>query len=232
MCGRSSLSKTEKELEERFDASFYSEELERYNPIPSYNVAPSHILPIILNQDSQHFRPAHWGFIPFWAKDRKIAFKMINARIETVLEKSTFKKAVASKRCLVPADGFYEWKKTGNGKLPYRITKKDGSLFAFAGLWSVWKSDDGNELLSFTIMTQAPNELVSQIHDRMPVILRQDHEQLWLSDDLPPAELLAALEPYPAEDMSAYPVSTRVNNVSNNDKSLIEADTPEQGRLF
>jgi len=233
MCGRSSLSKTEKELEERFDAGFYSEDLVRYKPLPNYNVAPSHILPVILNNDKRHFSPVRWGFIPFWATDKNIGYKMINARIETALEKTSFKKAFENKRCLVPADGFYEWKKTGNSKQAFRILLKDESIFAFAGLWSKWTSPkDGAEILSFTIMTQKPNGLVEDIHDRMPVILRKDHEEAWLNNDVSPSELVKLLEPYPEEEMKAYPVSDRVNKVSNNDAELIKQENSEQGSLF
>jgi putative SOS response-associated peptidase YedK len=233
MCGRASLSKTEKELEERFDAGFYSEDLLRYKPLPNYNVAPSHFMPVILNQDKSHFSPVRWGFIPFWAKDKNIGYKMINARIESALEKNSFKKSFENKRCLVPADGFYEWKKTGKSKQPFRILLRDESIFIFAGLWSKWTSpEDGTEVLSFTIMTQEPNALVKEIHDRMPVILRKDHEEAWLDKDVSPAELIKLLEPYPEDEMKAYPVSDRVNKVSNNDAELIQPNNSEQGSLF
>lgn len=231
MCGRSSLNKTEKDLEERFDASFYSEDLERYNPLPNFNVAPSHVLPVITNRDPEHFNPLRWGLIPFWAKDEKVGYKMINARKETVLEKTTFKKAVESRRCLVPFDGFYEWKKTDKGKQPFRIVIQDQQIFTIAGLWDKWKNPEGGEVHSFTLITQEPNELVGQIHDRMPAILTKEQEDLWLSDELPPEELIAMLEPYPADAMKAYPVSTRVNNVRNNDPSLLEEE-PDQPDLF
>lgn len=232
MCGRSSITRTEKELEESFGAEFYSEDLERYNPLPNYNVAPSHILPVILNSDPQHFNPVRWGFIPFWAKDMNIGYKMINARIETAMEKNSFKKAFENKRCLVPSDGFYEWKKTGKQKQAYRILLKSEALFSFAGLWSRWTSPSGDEILSFTIMTQQPNTLVKDIHDRMPVILRKEHEGIWLDDSVSPSELLKLLEPYPAEDMRAYPVSDRVNKPSNNDPDIIRPEEPLQPGLF
>lgn len=222
MCGRSSLTKTEKELEKRFNATFYSEDLERYNPLPNYNVAPSHIMPIITQSDREHFQPMRWGFIPPWAKDEKIGFKMINARVETLLEKNTFKKAVSNKRCLVPADGFYEWKRKGKEKQAFRIQKKDASLFCYAGLWSKWVSPQGEEIFSFTVITQKPNKLVEDIHDRMPVILTKEQEELWLSEDISPEELLNMIEPYSDDDLDAFPVSNKVNNVRNNDVSLIQ----------
>jgi putative SOS response-associated peptidase YedK len=222
MCGRSSLTKTEKELEQRFNATFYSEDLEQYNPLPNYNVAPSHIMPIITQSDKEHFQPMRWGFIPPWAKNEKIGFKMINARVETLLEKNTFKKAVSDKRCLVPSDGFYEWKKKQGGKQAFRIQKKDSSLFCYAGLWSKWISPEGDEIFSFTVITQAPNKLVEDIHDRMPVILTKEQEVLWLSEELSPENLIEMLEPFPVEELQAFPVSNKVNSVKNNDASLIE----------
>lgn len=232
MCGRSSLTKTEKELEERFGATFYSEDLERYNPLPNFNVAPSHILPVILNSDTHHFNAVRWGFIPFWAKDIKISYKMINARIETLLEKNTFKSAVKNKRCLIPSDGFYEWKKTPEGKTPYRIARQDNQLFSYAGLWSKWQSPDGESILSFTIITQAPNKKLEDIHDRMPAMLMPEQESLWLDDTLNPEELLNMISPYPDDLLKVYPVSDRVNKVGNNDPSLIEEAEEGQGTLF
>ena len=232
MCGRSSLTKTEKQLEERFGASFYSEDLERYNPLPNYNVAPSHILPVILNSDTQHFNALRWGFIPFWAKDIKISYKMINARIETILEKSTFKNAVKNKRCLIPSDGFYEWKKTAKGKQPYRIIMKDEALFSYAGLWSKWTSPEGHEIKSFTIITQTPNQKISEIHDRMPAMLLPEQESLWLDESIPPEDAVGIISPIPDDLIEVYPVSDRVNKVSNNDKTLIERDSGQQGSLF
>ncbi len=225
MCGRSSLSKTEKELEERFGATFYSDDLVNYNPLPNYNVAPSHSMPVITNEDLHHFRALRWGLIPSWAKDAKIGYKMINARIETLFEKSSFKQAVAKRRCLVPADGFYEWKKTASGKQPYRIQTTDQEIFSMAGLWERWKDPaDGQMVLSFTVITQGPNELMEDIHDRMPAILTPEQEALWLADDLSPKELVDMIEPYSADKMKAYPVSSRVGNVKNNDASLLDEE--------
>jgi len=232
MCGRSSLTKTEKELEDRFNATFYSDQLVQYNPLPNYNVAPSHVIPIISNDDVIHFTAMRWGLIPSWAKDQKIGYKMINARIETLFEKSSFKMAVAKRRCLVPADGFYEWKKTAKGKQPYRIITKDQSIFSMAGLWDRWMSPEGQQILSFTIITQPPNNLMADIHDRMPAILTKEQEHLWLADDIMPDQLVDMIEPYPDELMEAYRVSDRVGNVRNNSKDLIEKDDTEQLTLF
>lgn len=234
MCGRSSLNKTEKELEERFNATFYSEDLERYNPLPNFNVAPSQVLPVITNEDDHHFLPLRWGLIPFWAKDEKIGFKMINSRLETILEKPAFRNAVEKRRCLVPFDGFYEWKKVENKKVPYRIITTNTDIFTVAGIWEKWKSPEGKEIRSFSLITRAPNELMEKIHDRMPAILLPEQEKLWISKDLPTKDALALLEPYPSEMMKAYEVSSRVNNVRNNDPELINPvfPPPKQSSMF
>jgi putative SOS response-associated peptidase YedK len=214
MCGRSSLTKTEKELEDRFNSTFYSEDLERYNPLPNFNVAPSHMHPVITNQDQNHINYFRWGLIPFWAKDAKIGYKMINARIETIMEKSTFKRPMEKRRCLVPFDGFYEWKKTKKGKIPYRIITTNQEIFTIAGLWEKWKDPQQGEVFSFTLITQPPNEKLKDIHDRMPAILLPEQEKLWLDEEIPATELLDMIKPYPDDMIKAYTVSTRVNKVS------------------
>jgi len=234
MCGRSSLTKTEKELEARFQASFYSEDLERYNPLPNFNVAPTHIMPIITNLDPTHFRPMKWGLIPFWAKDAKLGYKMINARIETLDEK-TFKNSLEKRRCLVPMDGYYEWKVVGKKKIPHRIVIEHGKLFAAAGLWEKWKSPTGEIIESYTIITQPAIEKMAHIHDRMPAILLPGQEKDWLDSTLSGKEALQLIVPYPDEMIDAYTVSDRVGKVSENDKALIEevkAIGEFQGDLF
>jgi putative SOS response-associated peptidase YedK len=233
MCGRSSLTKTEKELEKRFQSSFYSEDLERYNPLPNFNVAPTHMHPVITNTDPNHLQFFRWGLIPFWAKDVKIGYKMINARKETLLEKRTFKNAVHKKRCIVPFDGFYEWKKVGNQKIPFRIGIKGEEIFTIAGLWERWKSPAGEEIYSFTLITQEPNEYMAQIHNRMPAILDREQEKYWLDNDIPVEDLLASITPPPNEKMKAYTVDRRVGNVRNNDGDLLkEVIYPELNELF
>jgi len=222
MCGRSSLTKTEKEIEKRFNATFYSEDLERYNPLPNYNVAPSHIHPVITNDDPEKISPFRWGLIPFWAKDEKVGYKMINARSETVLEKNSFKKPMESRRCIVPFDGFYEWKREGKTKTPYYITTTNTDIFSVAGLWEKWHSPAGDDIYSFTILTQGPNKLMENIHDRMPAILLPDQERLWLDMSLSPKEALEIISPYPSKFMKAIQVSSRVGNVRNNDATLID----------
>lgn len=184
MCGRSSLTKTEKELEERFNATFYSEDLERYNPLPNYNVAPTHYMPVITNKDPIHFNVYRWGLIPFWAKDEKIGSSMINARIETIQEKATYKNTFQHKRCLVPMDGFYEWKKDGKQKVPFRIITKDQEVFSVAGMWEHWRNPSGLDIYTYTVITLPANEKMSELHDRMPAILPKEHESLWINEDL------------------------------------------------
>ena len=228
MCGRSSLNKTEKELEARFNASFYSDELVQYNPLPNFNIAPSHMHPVITNVDQGHFRYMRWGLIPFWAKDVKIGYKMINARAETLKEKATFKNALVKRRCIVPFDGFYEWRKNADGtKTPFRIQVLDQEMFSVAGLWEKWKSPDGEEIFSFTLITQSPNKFMSKIHDRMPAILSQEEERLWLEDGVSTDELLKLVKPLADNRMKAYEVSSRVGNVRNNDADLLLPAIPD-----
>jgi len=221
MCGRSSLTVLQKDLEKRFNASFYSDDLLQYNPLPNYNVAPTHMHPVITNIDPDHIQYFRWGLIPFWAKDMKVGYKMINARIETILEKAAFKTAFKKSRCLVPFDGFYEWKKTADGKQPYRIITTNTDVFSVAGLWAEWTSPEGQTIQSFTLLTQEPNELMKPIHNRMPVILTPEQEAIWLDESLPPDALRDMIQPYPDEWMRAYPVSHRVGNVKENDLELI-----------
>lgn len=221
MCGRSSLTATEQELETRFNASFYSEELERYRPIPNFNIAPTSYCPVLVNDSLVHFRVFRWGLLPIWAKSEKEASKMINIRMETILEKSVFRKFLKDKRCIVPLDGFYEWKVENKKKIPYRVIVKDQSIFAVAGLWSTWQY--GSTLLeTFTILTLPANSFMAQIHDRMPAILTPENESYWLDNSLSTDEYLQLLKTYPSDLMDMYRVSDKVNSVKNNDKDLIE----------
>jgi len=236
MCGRASITKNEKIIELRYDATFDQEDLDKYTPFPNYNAAPTHMMPIISGTFPSKIQLYRWGLIPFWAKDEKMGYKMINARIETLMEKPAFKTSVKSRRCLVPIDGFYEWKREGKTKIPYRITMKDDSLFSAAGLWESWTNPKGEEVLSFTIITQKPNELMTDIHDRMPAILRPDQEQDWLDTSISAEDAVAMIKPYPSELMLAYQVDNRVGKVSENDRGLIDPvdKGPQiiQGSLF
>ena len=232
MCGRSSLTKTQKQLEDRFQATFYSDELVRYNPLPNFNVAPSHIMPVITGLDSAHFTAMRWGLIPSWAKDIKIGYKMINARKETLHEKNAFKSGLKNRRCLIPADGFYEWKKSTKGKEAYHISLVGQKLFAMAGIWDKWISPTGEELFSYTIITQKPNTIMKDIHDRMPAILTPEQEKDWLSDDISAQQLINEISPYLDEEMIVRKVSDKVNNVKNNDSSLLDDFKQDQLSLF
>ena len=239
MCGRGSLTKTETELEKRFDATFYSEDLERYNRLPNFNVAPTHMHPIITNKEPTRIQYFRWGLVPFWAKDIKIGYKMINSRIETILEKAAFRNALKNRRCLVPFDGFYEWKKNKNGKVPYRIQIKDVPVFTMAGIWEKWKDPNGDFVFSFSLITQKANAAMAPIHDRMPAIFRKEEERYWLDDALSPQEALSLIQPLPDECFHFYPVSNRVGKVAENDENLLEEvpldleeNDDKQGRLF
>jgi len=164
-----------------------------------------------------------YGVTPYWAKDIKIGFSTINARAEEVDTKPAFREAFRQRRCLVPLDSFYEWKKIGTGKQPYAIALADRRLMGVAGLWETWRSPAGERIRSFTIITTTPNELCAELHNRMPVVLKSQAWPLWLGEQ--PAEvpqLKALLAPYPSNEMICWPVSARVGNVKNNDPSLIE----------
>ena len=206
-------------------------------PTGNYNVAPTQgVYTVYESRGERRLDTFHWGLVPFWAKDPKIGSKMINARAETIAEKNSFKRPFAKKRCIIPADGFYEWKKIEGQKRkqPMYMTTIDGSPFAFAGLWEVWKDknnldDDGEplELYSCTIITGQPNEKVAEVHDRMPVMLPPDAWDTWLDRDNHDIEALQdLLVPAPAELIQLRMVSTDVNNVRNNGPSLIEEADP------
>lgn len=189
---------------------------------PRYNVAPTQYLPVI-RLDAECRRELvmlRWGLVPSWVKDPAIGARLINARAETIAEKPSFRAAFKTRRCLIPADGFYEWRRAGGAKQPYRITMANGSPFAFAGLWERWTA--GEEALeTVAIITTGANKLLAAIHDRMPVIIDPADQAAWL-EARDTAIPLALLQPYPAERMSAYPVSARVNSPRNDDPSLIE----------
>lgn len=221
MCGRSSLTKTEKELEERFQADFYSEDLERYNPLPNFNVAPTQMHPVITQQEPKVIHLYRWGLIPFWAKDMKIGAKMINARIESIAEKPAFKQAFQKRRCLVPFDGYYEWMKTPEGKIPYRIKLTNTDIFSMAGLYETWRNPEGKFIHSFTIITKEAEPIIAHLHDRMPLILLPEQESLWIDGSVPTKDVMENLQPVPSEYLMWYRVSDRVNKVTENDAGLI-----------
>jgi putative SOS response-associated peptidase YedK len=186
---------------------------------PRYNVAPTQDAPVVRLRDGEReLVNMHWGLIPHWAKDTKIGYKTINARVETVESKPSFRDAYKKRRCLVPADGFFEWQARGKEpKQPYRIGMKDGALFGMAGLWEAWRSDS-ETIESFTIIVGPPNSLVKPIHDRMPAIVRPADYEAWLSAN----GGKEILEPYTAEAMVAVPISTKINSPKSDDPSCIE----------
>ena len=189
---------------------------------PRYNIAPTQEVVSILSNGTAHLEWLQWGLIPSWAKDASIGSKMINARAETPAEKPSFKRLLRSRRCLVPADGFYEWKKERSGKTPMYITLKDGSPFAFAGLWDLWRDPEGRQIRTCTLITTEPNAVVAPIHDRMPVILPPEARDMWLDNAIQDEHaLLPLLSPYPAEAMTARAVSRLVNNPKSEGAELI-----------
>ncbi len=216
MCGRYVLAAAQA-VAQRFNATTAPANL-----APHYNVAPTQSMPVVIKQSPNQLVIMRWGLVPSWAKEGKTDYSMINARAESVAQKPTFRKLLSFQRCLVPADGFYEWKAGTNGKTPHYIHLKDNALFAFAGLYDRWKDDQGHELLTYTIITTTPNALMAGIHDRMPVILPKDAEEAWLNpDETEPDHLTPLLVPYPAEAMVATPISKAVNNVRNDSPDLL-----------
>lgn len=226
MCGRFTISTRKEKIEDAFEGAAVDE----WRP-PRYNVAPSQDVPVMLNDGSRRVTHARWGLIPSWAKDPAIGSRLINARAETLHEKPSFKRPLQAQRCIVIADGFYEWRTVPGTrvKTPLYIRLKSGDPFAFAGLWDRWKSPDGAELLTCAIITTLPNDLLRPIHDRMPVILGPDARATWLTPGAVPLPALqACLVPYPASEMTAHEVSTRVNRPSADGPELIQpAPSPQ-----
>lgn len=219
MCGRYTLTAPVEVLMEEFGITGRLPEI-----TPRYNVAPGQSVAAVVEggDGGRRLEMLKWGLVPSWAKDPGIGNRMINARSETAAEKPSFRKAMKDRRCLILADGFYEWRKVAGGKQPYHIRMEDGRPFAFAGLWEEW--DRGEEpIRSCTILTTGANDLVSEVHDRMPVILPQEHRELWLDPDQhDPSVLLSLLAPYSPDAMTAYPVSRAVNRPSNDSPALVE----------
>nr|MBI1232701.1 SOS response-associated peptidase [Cytophagales bacterium] len=221
MCGRYSLAKSKQELEERFQA----EMLEPFQP--RYNIAPTQLVPVITSDSRKGFSHFYWGITPDFAKNKPVSQKFINARSETVHEKVSFRSAFQRKRCIVPADGFFEWKRVGKKtKTPYRFTLLDGGLFAMAGIWDEYETTDGDSQHTFLILTTSPNGILTEIHDRMPVILSKEMEAAWLNPLTPESDLLAMLVPYPEGSMLGYSVSPMVNQVGNDSPFVIRKTLP------
>jgi putative SOS response-associated peptidase YedK len=233
MCGRYRLSRRKQIIEEHFDAVSGEEDWG-----PRYNIAPTQPIPVIRQNPKEpvrEFSLMRWGLVPSWAKDASGAAGMINARSETAATKPAFRDPLKFRRCLIPADGFYEWMRTGKAKQPYCFEVSDGELFAFAGLWDRWKDPSGNWIKTCSILTTIPNAVTSTVHDRMPVILDPDSYDLWLDPGM--QDVAAAselLNPDDARLMRCHPVSTRINHVANDDEecSAPVQLTQIQNRLF
>ncbi|MCY8938947.1 SOS response-associated peptidase [Peribacillus frigoritolerans] len=220
MCGRFTLFTDIEEIKERFDIQGSFDEEYQF----SYNIAPSQsVLSVINDGVRNRLGFLRWGLIPFWAKDEKAGYKMINARAETIAEKASFRNAYRKKRCMIIADSFYEWKKTPERKIPMRIKLKNHAPFGMAGLWESWKSPEGISIYSCSVITTVPNELMTSIHDRMPVILKPEDEKDWLNPSInDPAYLQQYLKSFDSEQMEAFEVSTDVNSTKNNSPNLIQ----------
>ncbi len=215
MCGRFTLTADLNIIQDAFPFVHMPEGLSSVYQ-PRYNIAPTQPVAVIANNGKNELEFFVWGLIPSWAKDPAIGNRMINARSETLLEKPSFRNAFRRRRCLVLADGFYEWRKDPHGKTPMYIQLEHGKPFAFAGLWEFWKSPDASELLSCTIITTQPNPFMAPIHNRMPVILPEEAYSLWLeSGDSDTRPLVELLKPYQATELRAYEVAPLVNNPKN-----------------
>jgi putative SOS response-associated peptidase YedK len=234
MCGRFARKSTREVL-----ADWFGVELEEMPWFaPTYNAAPQSTQPVVrLNRDSggREFALLRWGLVPYWASDAKFGYTTFNARAEDVADKPAYREALKKRRCLVPADAFYEWQgRHSKTKIPFAIGLRSGEPYAFAGLWERWKPREGQPLETFTIVTTDPNEVMEPLHDRMPVILDRSDYERWLdpgAPDRPPVDLL---RPYPAEKMETWPVNERVGNVRNDDPELLKRaePPPASGLLF
>ncbi|MDQ0719719.1 putative SOS response-associated peptidase YedK [Paenibacillus sp. W4I10] len=220
MCGRFTITDPIEAIMDRYYASI----ADGFEYKPNYNASPMQYIPTIIgSKDGNRLGSLRWGLVPVWAKDDKIGNKMINARAETLTEKASFKRLISSKRCIIPTNGFYEWKKEGSEKRPMRILMKDDRLFSLAGLYDTWTDPDGNKLSTCTIITTEPNSLMEDIHNRMPVILRPEDEAAWLGRDNDDVQsLLGLLKPYQSSEMRAYEVPKEVGNVRNNSVELLK----------
>jgi putative SOS response-associated peptidase YedK len=235
MCGRYRLSRRKQILEEHFDSISGEEDWS-----PRYNIAPTQPVPVIRQNPKKPVRElslVRWGLIPSWAKDSSVSAKMINARSETASVKPAFRDALQSRRCLIPADGFYEWQRTAAAKQPYCFEVNEGGLFAFAGIWDRWRDARGEAIETCTILTTTPNAMTTPVHDRMPVILNPDSYDPWLVPGMKNVSAASdMLKPYDARLMRCYPVSVRINQVGNDDEACsarVElAQTQTQVRLF
>lgn len=212
-----------------FDVQEITEDLQ-----PSFNIAPTQNVAVVLRDVNTRLVPMRWGLIPSWAADPTIGSRLINARSETLTKRSAFKEAFKRRRCLVLADGFFEWQKQGKAKIPFFIHLKSDRPFGFAGLYEIWTPPLIEPVITCTIVTTDANDLLRPLHNRMPVILPKGAENFWLDPDVEdPSRLLDLLQPYPADEMAAFRVSSLVNSVKNDSPECIEpASALEQPLLF
>lgn len=221
MCGRYTLIASADKIEKKFKLDPGQKHK------PRYNAAPTQLMPVITHTAPKGLSYFYWGLIPSWSHNKAVSPKLINARSETLLEKASFAQAFNHRRCLIPADGFYEWKLLGKKtKIPYRIGLKESDLFAFAGLWDEFEDEKGEMMHTFTIITTAANEAMRSIHDRMPVILSPELHSQWLDRQLPGDELMPLLKPYPSDKMYMHTVSHLVNATINDSPELIKPTPP------
>jgi putative SOS response-associated peptidase YedK len=227
MCGRFARRSTQEVL-----ADWFGVELEDMPWFaPDYNVSPQSTQPVVrlhADRGKPEFALMRWGLVPYWAKDAKIGYSTINARAEEAAAKPLFREAFKKRRCLIPADAFYEWQQlNAKTKRPFAFALQSGEPYAFAGLWERWKPRDGEPLETFTILTTDPNALAERVHNRMPVILEPRDYSRWIEPGDPARPPIDLLRPYPAEKMHSWPVDERVGNVRNNDAELLNERPPE-----
>ena len=225
MCGRYTLHKKADALTKRYNLATAPEGLR-----DNFNVAPGQIMPVVTEAENgkRKMELMKWGLIPFWAKDPKVGYKLINARDDTIFDKPMWRNVILKKRCLIPADGFYEWKRPADGpakhKQPFYIHPKQTDIFSFAGVWEAWKDVEGKEWKTYSIITTEPNKEMAEVHNRMPVILHPEDEADWLEPSKAKREEVEPfLHPYQDNGLDMHPVSQDVNSTANNDKHLIYA---------
>ena len=216
MCGRYTIALDIDVLLDQLDLILDGFEFE-----PRFNIAPTQMLPVVLDESPDRLQRLRWGLVPFWAKDPRIGNKLINARGETVASKPSFREAFKKRRCLAVADGFYEWKKGPLGKVPHHIRRKDRKAFTIGGLWESWKDPEDRELRTFTLITTTPNALMAPIHDRMPVLIAPEHRDEWLHPETTRERLQELIRPCSEEGWEAVPVSTAVNSPRNEGPNLL-----------
>jgi len=222
MCRRYSIFHSGDDIRERFKVNIDSNTIH-----PRYNAAPSQVLPVISNSDSKSLSFFHWGIIPNWSKNKSISTKLINAPVEDIADKASYRFALKSRRCIVPADGYYEWKVSGKKtRIPYRIQMKDNSLFSMAGLWETFDDDEGNQYFTFKIVTTPSTGVVTPIHDRMPVILDEEAEAIWLGDDQGGDMHISVLNPYSKDNLVVHSVSPKINDLNYDQPDLLEPAPP------